>query len=77
MTQNTFLFGRSNVIFKCYAVLWFATLFLSVASNYKAHQMASLFVGRIPRGTNEKELEEIFSKIGKLNRCEIKRDGSI
>lgn len=35
----------------------------------------SIFVGRIPRGTDEKELEEIFSKIGKLSRCEIKRDG--
>eukprot|EP01027_Heterolobosea_sp_BB2_P005924 GEZU01009014.1.p2 GENE.GEZU01009014.1~~GEZU01009014.1.p2 ORF type:complete len:123 (-),score=4.06 GEZU01009014.1:926-1294(-) len=32
----------------------------------------ALFVGRIPRGLTSKELDEAFSKFGKLTRCDVK-----
>ncbi|KAI8903130.1 hypothetical protein EDD86DRAFT_196157, partial [Gorgonomyces haynaldii] len=36
----------------------------------------SLFVGRIPEKAQESDLEALFSKYGKLTRCDIKRGQS-
>ncbi len=32
-----------------------------------------LFVGRLPRGTRARDLEDIFYKYGKLSRCDVKQ----
>ncbi|KAG1533687.1 hypothetical protein G6F50_015786 [Rhizopus delemar] len=35
----------------------------------------SLFVARIPRDMNNRDLEDAFSKYGKITRFEVKREG--
>lgn len=32
----------------------------------------SLFVGRLPRSAQKSEIELLFSRFGKLSRCELK-----
>lgn len=32
-----------------------------------------LFVGRLPRGTRGRDLEDVFYKYGKLTRCDVKQ----
>ena len=31
-----------------------------------------LFVGRLPRGCRNRDLEDIFYKYGKMTRCDVK-----
>lgn len=35
--------------------------------------MSQLFVGRLPRGTRARDLEDIFYKYGKMTRCDVKQ----
>jgi len=35
-----------------------------------------LFVGRLPRGTRGRDLEDVFYKYGKLTRCDVKQGGT-
>lgn len=32
-----------------------------------------LFVGRLPRGSRSRELEDVFYKYGKMTRCDVKQ----
>lgn len=35
----------------------------------------SLFVGRLAREVRERDLEDVFSKFGRITRCVVKREG--
>ena len=39
-----------------------------------AHQ---LFIGRLPLGCRSKDLEDIFYRYGKMNRCDVKQGNSL
>lgn len=32
-----------------------------------------LFIGRLPRGSRSRELEDVFYKYGKMTRCDVKQ----
>lgn len=35
----------------------------------------ALFIGRIPSDCRPRELEDVFAKYGRINRCDVKRGG--
>ena len=50
-------------------------LIVSCTVRFLKLDMNQLFVGRLPRGCRNRDLEDIFYKYGEMTRCDVKTGG--